>query len=120
MTENPFSSLYQYDDALRSGILMAISMLNTMNSIGVENINRMCGGDVSPIVESVELIHESLSALQYALRQVLLRHSFARMSYALKLTLLIVRFLSWQVAPNWVQSIRRFWRKLYASILLKD
>jgi hypothetical protein len=52
---------------------MVTSMLSTMNGIGVENINRMCGGDVSPIVESMERINESLSALQDALRQVLLR-----------------------------------------------
>ena len=88
---------------------MATSMLSTMNGIGVENINRMCGGDVSTIVESMELINESLSALQDALRQVFLRRYFACMSHVLKLTLLTVRFLSWQVAPIWVQSIRRFW-----------
>jgi hypothetical protein len=52
---------------------MATNMLSTMNGIGVENINKMCGGDVSPIVESMELINESLNALQDALRQVFLR-----------------------------------------------
>lgn len=68
LTENPISFLYQYDDDLQSGIFLANSMLNTMNGIGVENINRLCGGDVSPIVEGMDLISENLSALQDALR----------------------------------------------------
>jgi len=47
-------------------------MLGTMNGIGIDNINRLCGGDMSPIVEGMELINDNLGALQDALRQVLL------------------------------------------------
>ena len=47
-------------------------MLNTLNGIGVDNINRLCGGDVSSIVDGMELINDNLSALQDALRQVVL------------------------------------------------
>lgn len=121
VTEDPVTSLYQYNDDLQSGVSLATSMLNTLNGIGVDNINRLCGGDVSSIVVGMELINDNLSALLDALRQVVLHRSFLLVCvrYEFKLTLLIVHFLSWQVAQSWVHYIRRCWRAQSAPILLK-
>lgn len=67
-TRNPIETLYVYEDQIQRGISSATAFLNQAADIGVDEITRQCGSEVTPIIDSISLVEDNLGMLLGALR----------------------------------------------------
>jgi hypothetical protein len=72
-TDDPIIQLYNYEDYLQNGIGSADKFLVKVNEITIDKINDQCGADVTPFIEGIGIINDSLGILLDALRCVSLR-----------------------------------------------
>ena len=67
-TRNPIEKLYVYEDQIQRGISSATAFLNQAADIGVDEITRQCGSEVTPIIDGISLVEDNLGMLLGALR----------------------------------------------------
>jgi len=62
-TTDPMALFYKYEDRLHSGIASASKFLDQSNEIGTEEMNKICGANVRPLVEVISVLRDNLGIL---------------------------------------------------------
>lgn len=60
--------MYKYEDEMQSGIESASDFQAYVEDVGIDEINRMCGGSARRIIEGIGLVKDNLGILLSALR----------------------------------------------------
>ena len=70
-TENPFDSITPYADEVRESINTINLFVKTIGDFGMEEVTTHCGTDISPVVDNVLILLDSLKRVQTSMQTAL-------------------------------------------------